>query len=390
MINNNPQTLCCTTEALESSIQIGIAATPEEKREIYHFRYQTYVEEMCKHVEGIDYTNELLSDELDEWGFLLYAKIDSRIIGTARINIGTLADFPRKVAEFLSLDIFQNGTTKNGDHKFSYCAKLMVTPAHRRSPVLYLLIARCYELSYCNQVQFGFLLCNFYLLRLYEQMGFHRYGKSFVYPGYGLVTPIVLLADDIQHLRMVRSPLFRIARKRGVVNTQAVEWFHATFTKHSHIINSQLVTEEELWSILCTRLNCPPTEVITILHELSVAEAKKFLYCCGIFVQCDAGNSITKQGDISYSYDILISGRLKSLTFLRPVKEYTLPGQHFGANGLTEHNKHSEDIAATASSEILVLSGMAFKKFFHSYPEIAHKIVQNIISLAPKKLLTSK
>ena len=345
---------------------------------------------MSKHIEKVDYANKLLYDELDEWAMLLYAKIGSKLIATARINIGTLVKFPREVAESLSLDTFQNCYTEHDEHKFAFITKVMVAPSHRSSSALYLLMAKCYELCCRNQVQFGFGACNFHLLRLYEQMGFHRYRRNFVDPGYALLAPIVLLADDIQHLRMVRSPLFRIARKREAVNSQTVEWFHTKFTKHSPIINSQIITEEELWSVLCQRLACPPTEAITVLHQLSVAEAKKFLHCCGIFIQCDAGDIISNQGDVSYSYNILISGMLKSLTFQCPVKRYTLPGQHFGANGLTEHTKHTEDIATIDSTEILILSGMAFQKFFHSYPDIAHKIVQSMISLTRSKPLSIK
>jgi predicted GNAT family N-acyltransferase len=363
-----------TAEASESSIKIGVAVTPEEKKEIYHFRYQTYVEEMSKHLEDIDYENKLLCDELDEWTILLYAKVDSTIIGTARVNIGNIEEFPEKVVDILSLRAFET-YAENENQKFAYVTKLMVAPSYRRSPVLYLLIAKCYELCFINQVEFTFGGCNFHLVRLYEQMGFHHYGKKFVYPGYGLLTPIVLVINDIPHLRRVRSPFFRIARKRKNVNTQAVEWFHKNFMKHS-LVNSQLITEDELWSIICNFLHRPPTEAITILRELSEAEAKKFLHSCGNLVQCDTGDIITNQGDISYSYNILLTGQLRSLTFHHPIKQYTISGQHFGANGLTEHNKNTEDIAAITPTQILVLSGMAFPRFFHSQPDIAHKIVQ--------------
>lgn len=381
MESNLPKTMFCTKETPDNSIRIGIATTTEEKREIYRFRYQVYVEEMSKHIEGIDHDNKLLYDELDDWTILLYARIGSELIGTVRVNIGTLKDFPQKLVGFLSLDAFQDFTTKNGSHSFAYSTKLMVAPPYRSSPALYLLIAKCYELWYGHQVQFSFGACNFHLLRLYEKMGFHRYKNNFVDPGYGLLAPIVLLVDDIQHLRTVRSPLFRLARKRGNVTTQAVEWFRANFTKHATAVNSQIVGEEELWSVVCKGLNCSPTEAIPLLHELSVPEAKKFLHCCGSYIQCEPGETITYLGDVSYSYNILISGRLKSLTFKRPLKEYALPGQHFGANGLTGHNRHTEDIAATSPAEILVLSGVAFQKFYHSYPDIAHKIVQSLTRL---------
>jgi predicted GNAT family N-acyltransferase len=390
MASNYPLTMPETTEFSESSIEIGIATTPAEKKKIYRLRYQVYVEEMSKHIASVDHANKLLYDELDEWAFLLYAKIGSEVVGTARINIGTLGDFPQKLIELLSLDIFRNCPTENSDHKFSYSSKLMVAPSFRSSPILYRLTAMCYDLSCRNQVQFGFSACNVHLLRLYEQMGFHRYSQNFVDPGYGLLLPVVMPVDDIQHFRIIRSPLFRIARKKKDINAQAVEWFHENFTRHLHIINSQLVEEEELWSMLDNKLEMPPTEAITILHELSVTEAKRFLHCCGSLVQCAAGDIITNQGDISYSHNILLSGRLKSLTFQRPVKEYTAPGQHFGANGLTEHTKHTEDIVAIEAAEILVLSGMAFQRFFHSHPEIAHKIVQTTINLARNTLLSMK
>jgi len=378
MMNNNLQTTSCKKE---SPIKVCIATTPTEKREIYHFRYQIYVEEMSKHTADIDYNDKVLDDELDEWALLLYVKIGSEIIATERVNIGTLTDFPSKLVEWLSLNTFQHCYNVNGDHKFAFVTKLMVSPAYRSSSVLYLLMAKAYEICCYNQVQFVFGACNFHLLRLYEQMGFHRYGKNFVDSGYGLLFPIVLLANDAQHLRAVRSPLFRIACKREEINTQAVEWFHENFTSKSLVINSQIVSEEELWSILCQRLSSPPTQAITILHKLSITEAKKFLHCCGVLVRCEAGDIITNQGDFSYSYDILISGRLKSVNLICPVTEYASPGQHFGANGLTEHNKHTQKIAAIDSTEILVLSGIAFRKFFYSYPEIADKIVRSIIKL---------
>ena len=385
MINYDLQTTSCITGITDNSIKISIALTPAQKREIYHFRYRIYVEEMSKHIEKVDYANKLLYEALDEWGILLFVKIGSELIATARINIGTLDDFPQEEVAFLSLDTFQDCYTEHGDHQFAFITKVMVAPTHRSSRAFYLLIAKCYELCCSNQVQFMFGICNWHLLRLYEKMGTHRYCKNFFLPGYGLQAPLVLLINDIEHLCVIRSPLFRIARKREAVNTQAVEWFHTKFIKHSPIINSQMVTEEELWSILCKRLACPPTEAIAILGKLSVTEAKKFLHCCGIYVQCDSGNIITNQGDVSYSHNILIYGRLKSLTFYRPFKEYTLPGQHFGANGLTERTKHTEDIVAIDCSEILVLSGMTFQKFFHSHPDIAHKIVQNMISLTRNK-----
>lgn len=387
MKNNCEQSVVNPIEEINNSIKVGIAITPEEKQEIYRFRYQIYIEEMSKNLQDADYKNKMIYDELDDWAFLLYARIGSELIATARINIGTVSMFPEELVKLLSIDKFQDSPLQKGvDQNFSYCAKLMVSPMHRSSPALYLLIAKCYELSEQHQVQFVFLLCSFHLLRLYEQIGFHRYTKNLFYPGYGLGNPIVFVLDDAQHLRKVRSPLFRLARKRKITSHETINWFHQTFIESSNFINSQLIEEEELWSILTNRLNNSPLKAIALLHSLTEMEAKKFLHACSSYVQCEAGDIITVQGDISYSYDILLKGGLSSLTHQNPSRKYASPGQHFGVNGLTEHNKHIEDIIATDPTEILILSGTSFQKFFHSAPNIAHKIVYNTTKLAREKL----
>jgi hypothetical protein len=374
------------TSEVMNTIQIGIANSSEEKESIYHFRFQTYVEEMSKNPKDIDYNNKLLYDDLDDQAILLYATSNSTMIGTARINIGKLINFSDNLINCLALDEFPNDCSPVGEHQFALLTKLMVAPAYRSTPALYLLIAKCYEICSLNQVQYGFGACNFHLLRLYEQMGFRRYKSNFTDPGYGLLSPIVMLADDVQHFKAVRSPLFRMARKKSNLNIASVEWFHEKYVKPGTIINSQLITEEKLWSIICAHLPNSPTETFTLLKGLSEEEAKTFLHSCSSYIHCETGELITPQGDVSYSHNLLLSGKLKSSTLQRPAKEYARPGQHFGANGLTEHTKHTEDIIVTSPAEILVLSGMAFQRFFHSYPEIAHKIVYNTTRLARERL----
>jgi len=387
MINKALKTVASTNETSENSIRIGIAITPAEKRGIFQLRYRIYVEEMSKHFTDIDHANKLLYDDMDEWAILLYAKIGSELIGTARINIGKYQDFPKEVADFLGLDAFKDCPKYD---QFAFVTKIMLQPDYRNSPVLYLLLAKFYEICCCRQIQFVFGFCAFHLISLYEKLGLHRYYKNFELPGLGLLSPIILVVNDIQHLRRVYSPLYRMARQRGPLDIQAVEWFHAKFTRHSRFVNSQTVTEDDLWSMLCDRLTLPPNEAITILNELSEEEAKKFLHRCGSLVPCDPGNVITNQGDVSYTYNILLSGQLESMTFIKPKKEFTRPGQPFGANGLTEHNKHTEDIAAVDSSEILILSGLAFQRFCHTDLEIAHKVIQKMLDVTSNKRLRNK
>jgi predicted GNAT family N-acyltransferase len=378
------------TEKLTGPIRIGTAVSAEEKTAIYHFRYQIYVEEMLKQLKQVDHTDKLLYDELDEWGILLFAEIGSELIATARINIGGIGRFPREEANLLALDKFRDSVTAQKGRPIAFVTKVMVAPAYRSSRAFYLLIEKCYELCCANKVDFMFGICNFHLLRMYEKMGTRRYSGNYFLPGYGLQIPLVLLINDIEHLRGVHSPLWRAARKRDGLDGKDVEWFHSHFTNRAAIMNSQLVTEEEVWAAVSERLACLPTKAIAMLEGLTVSEAKKFLHMCASYVHCSTGEVITIQGDVSYTYNILLAGKLRALNLLNPVKEYVIPGQAFAANGLTASNKHTEDIVVVDDAEIAVLSGAAFLKFQHCYPEIGHKIVKNMLQLTQPMSLSIK
>ena len=119
--------------ALEHPIIIGIATTLKEKREIYRLRYRIYIEEMAMYITSADHDNNLLYDDLDKWGILLYAKSGSELIGTIRVNIGQQSEFPPDLSQFLSLKRFQKFYRENNQQIFAYSSKLMVAPHCRNS-----------------------------------------------------------------------------------------------------------------------------------------------------------------------------------------------------------------------------------------------------------------
>ena len=360
----------------DSPILLKVATSEVEKQAIYQFRYKVYVEEMDKQRIDVDTNHKLISDKLDDWAFNIYAESNGQIVGVNRLNIAPAKDFPTDIAQFLDLASFQRTGGITDTENVTFMTKLMVDKQYRNSPLLYLLMSKSYEFFAEYDIQFGFGACNLHLLRLYEQIGLHRYAKNFIDGGYGLLFPIVMLADDVEHFRQVRSPLYRLARKKPNKQLEKIHWFYDTFHKDSGIINSQLISVDELWEFLCQTLKTAPTNILPILAGLSIEEAKIFLHACGSVIQCQPNDLMTVQGEVSYSYTIVLSGKLKSTTFVNPEKYYCA-GNHFGANGLTAQNKHIESIIAIAPSQVLVLTGLGFQRFSSSHFDIAHQIVKN-------------
>lgn len=363
-------------DALEKPITIGIATTSEEKMEIYRLRYHIYAEEISHPLMSIDHSNKLLCDELDEWGLLLYAKAGAELIGTLRVNIGQLVDFPPKLVQEFSLDRFQKFYKEKNNQNFGYVSKGMISSLYRGTPAHRLLAERSYELYCDKKVQFSFGDCNFHLIPFHEHYGYRRYIRNWANTDYGLQMPFVLLVDDIDHLRAVDSPLFHIASQRRESNNQVIDWFRSEFPEAASVINSRLVSEEELWACLNQRLGRSPNKAIPVLQGLSETEAKKFLHLCGVIIRCYAGDPIVTCGDSCNELNILLSGKIQSSSI-----NTILQGQHFGEIGLMNRTKHILNITAVTDVEILVLSHHSFQKLRRSCPEIANKVLRNLRNL---------
>lgn len=376
-------------ESAEERIEIGIAATLGEREEIYHLRYQTYAEEMSYPLTYADHENKLLYDEMDKWGILLYAKVNSKIVGTMMINIGRISDFPEDLVQDLYLERFQKFNNERDDFRVAYISKGIIAPAYRNTPVFNLLSERSYEVYCEHQVQFSFGICNFYLLPLHEHFGYQRFGRISIDKSYGTIARIVLLPDDIDHLRAVGSMFYTMAQKRQKLNTNTAAWFGTEFPETRTTINSQLVTKEQLWDIMCKRFGKPPNQAIHILYGLSELEAQKLLHLCGVIVQCNKNDTITACESISNEMNILLSGRVRSITAMGNKSDKILPGQHFGAIGLVSRDKHAVNIIAATAAEILILSRHLFRRFSRSHPETNNKLLQNLANYNMERSLNS-
>jgi hypothetical protein len=369
-----------TKEHAASIIEIGIAKTLKEKRELYHLRYHIYAEEIPYKLVAVDHKNKLLYDVLDDWCTLFYAKIGSKFVGTIRVNIGQAEDFPAEIIETFYMKRFKSFYNNNEAYKFGFVSKGMVSAAYRKYPIFTMLMSKVFE-TYCdNQIHFGFVNCNFHLLSLHEYYGQRRIGKNIVDRNLGLMASLVALPDDIDYLQKVNSPFYNIALAKGKIqNDRIVEWFYSEFPETRNIINTQLIDEKGFWNILQLRLKSAPNNIIPILAGLSESDSMKFLHRCGIIVQCPKGEFITTRDDASQELIILLSGALYSPE--SSVISKITPGQYFGNNGLMKRSKHRINVIATADTEVMVFSYHFFLKFRHFFPEIAHKIIMNINQL---------
>lgn len=354
-------------------IAVHVAESQLEKREVYRFRYQVFVEEMKKSIKIAEQNAGMLIDPMDDQSLLLYAHNDTGIVGTLRLTFGNAGQFPQELAEIFCMEQFQmlGGDT---DKKLCLTTKLAIKEGFRGSQVLYMLMSKAYELARTSRTKFAYGGCNPHLVALNEQMGFRRFARNFTDPGYGLLIPLVMVVEDLEHLRAVRSPFYRIARKLPH-ESQCGQEFLRAFPQAAKYINSQLISKADLWTIITQKLGQSPLSAMPLLEGLSQDESAAFLHC-GVILPCFANDRIVHHGEMSDEIFFLLSGSLLSQNsgFSRLIQ----PGQSFGGAGLIRPRPQHELIRAVVDSEVLVIPRPHFEKYCRRYPHAGSQLMKKL------------
>lgn len=364
---------------LANSIQIRIATENWEKERIYQFRYNIFVEELSKQCP-VDHQNKQMRDDLDDKSILLYAECESEIVGTSRITIAKPDEFPNWLSSIFALHKFKDMLGMNSEVGFS--TKVAIAPAYRGSTVMYQLIAEHFKIFQQNNIIVSFSGSNPHLIPMYERIGYRRFTTNFSEPGHGLLIPFVIILDDLDYLKAVHSPLYRLIDKRphkSIVN----EYFKQFFPDAGHYINTQLVRKEDLWTYLKNTFDGTTQTDITLLNALTEKERLSFFKLGAIF-SCTKDDCLLSFNEISNGIYFLLSGSIVA----ESKKEAKLlqPGQYF-ANGLVHQKPSSEQITALNSAEVFIIPRQSFDKYKQLHPTTAATII-NCINNAEKAELS--
>lgn len=303
---------------LKQPIVVGIAETAEDKDAIFKLRYQIYHQEMGKQIKA-DHERQMIVDELDDDGYLFFAKIGSQVVGTVRLHIGTAADFPHSIQDYFQLHQFQ---TYSPDRPIlSYSSRLMVSPRYRSSQVLHYILAEMYRFGIEREVAFNFCYCAPQLVALYEQLGYRRFTKNVNHPETGFNVPMVLIPDDVHYMRKVRSPFYRLAKKLGKPHVQqSVDWFAQQFPNAKQYIVQRALGEDEFWTIINVKLSQSFQNQQYIFQGLNEQELKLLLRRSTV-LECNEGDLIIKDFNVGHEMFIVLTGAVEVSKFRN--------GQHY-------------------------------------------------------------
>ncbi len=343
---------------------VRIAQNDVDRFRIYRFRYAVLVDELDDNPPGRDDESRTVREAVDDTSTLLYLASDDEIMGTLRLTYGMATPIPPALYKGYDLMNFSDFA----DSDLSLTSAWAVSARWRGTPTLSVLFAAAYKMSKERNIRFDFCHCAPAQLAPYQRLGYRRYTSNFS-DEHGLRVPMVMLMDDVRHLKRVRSPLFRIACKYEASSATAV-WFSRKFPEANQATALVEMDEDNFWVYLTHQLHEPPHSSIPLLNGLTNEEAKKVI-AVGTVLTCAAGEALIRQGELGNEMFILLSGAVEVRAgdeTGRPIAQFNC-GDIFGEVAFLSEVERSATVVALSDIKVLVVTQSMLRKLIKSMPE---------------------
>ena len=359
----------------QSKPVIKLAQTDAEREAVYRFRYQVYVDEMGKRLGYADHQLKVLTDEFDETADLFMVELDGEVIATARLNHADTTD----VGEYWSNVYKLERWSEFPQETLSISSRLMVAEEWRGSAILGGLLLKLYSHSRERGIRFSFLNCSPSLLEFYEQLGYRRYADGFVDDDVGYHVPLVFMLEDADHLKLVHSPFWRLARSLPS-DDSGTRWFKKQFPGHAQHVSKRLVDTDHFWDILENNLHADPQQSIALLNNLDDDEARSFLDS-GTILLCKTGDVIIRPGDVGDEMFVILEGVAEAWggDDDHPISMALMgTGEVFGEIAFVSKVPRTAKVVANTDMKLLILTQSFFNRAMKKMPDIVAKVLLNL------------
>ncbi|MCC5816569.1 MAG: GNAT family N-acetyltransferase [Leptospira sp.] len=358
------------------SITVKLAETEEEKMAIYLLRYDIYINELERNQEHADNKRKIIQEPWDKTAYLLYAVNADEIIGTVRLNLKK--DGPLEYEELYDMDKF----SPYFPDKISMTTKLLVKEKYRNSIAASSLVMTAYEMYRKWGLVFNFIDTRPHLVRLYQQLGFRFYKENINHPEFGNAIPMVLILNDIEYLKQVRSPFQMIAKKYSNTGDGSL-FFKNHFSDYYSVKPLFTMDQETLWENFRTDLHKDPFEVLSFLTGFKPDQARKLLSQLDL-LNYDPGDIVFCQNDESEGMYCILEGQVQVIT-QQDGKEMTLAilnqGEIFGELGFISKIKRTATLKVRTKAKLLILNQKEFFKLESNSPDLALRLLTNLFSI---------
>lgn len=358
-------------------LQIAVASSDAEHDKIDRFRNSILVCEMDHRPGGVDAKSMMLRNAWDRSGAHIYASRVDTVVGAMRRNLVGAVDMPSAARDAFQFDRFLADFSPDS---LTISSQPVLASAAAGEQAAALLYSYHYQTLRDQGTQFDFVSAPPAAIGLYEQIGYRRYGRNFLDAATGLRVPMVLVVEDIDHLRRIRSPLLQPIQTVPS-RTDAAEWFSAAFPEQSRFLNRRTMERSAFWSMWGSIIRESPASRAQLFAGLTDAEVQLFLHETSIH-RFSAGETVVRAGDVGDEMFVVLSGVAEAIVvedgghrLLRGLQH----GDVFGEVAMFLNSIRSAYVRAITDVEVLVVSKEQLTDSLTTMPRIASRVLLNLV-----------
>ncbi len=356
---------------------IHLAQTEAEKRAVYRFRYDVYVEEMGRYAGSADHDNRLLVEPEDEASRIFYAARDGAVVGTARFSWGGDGPFsPRQIEQYRLAPFL----AELPPDAMAVGERGMVAAHLRGSDVFQEMGRASRRFINDERIQLVFGACEPHLLSLYIGQGARTYSNQNINSREaGYLIPIVTVTEDIAYLRSIGAPHVESMVDFGG-DARIPECVGRLIDDGGHVLSYQLTASAPYWREVQDALGELAESRVSALDGLSEDDAERCLGKSNI-IACAAGDRVLKKGGVARNMFVVLDGNLEVRDGEKLLRVMS-PGDVFGEVAfLLERPRTADVYAATDDVRILSLSESILRKTIAAEPAVAAQLLLNIAKI---------
>jgi len=365
-------------------MDIRIARTDEEKHRIYQLRHSVYVEELGWGYD-IPVGLEEIQDAEDATAHHYYAEdAQGQVVAAYRLHFGDSFAIPSSWRDCYALDSFAEFL----DACFSFSGRLVCLPEHRGSSIVPRMLIKAYDDGWKHGVKFSFCFCRPRLVELYERLGFMRYKDNIVDEVSGIGAPMVMLNEDLEHLRRLKSPFQKICLARQPAADTA-RWFEEHFPGIRGQAGKQTTSPDEFWQEWAAALDSTTVAVLQGMTE----EQVRALLQAGTVLECKAGDTLLREGEAGHEMFLILEGMARFTRRKDNGSEWQAglagKGDIFGEVALVSRCKRTMTVEAVTTLKVLVISKEFLQRAMKALPEIAMRLLYNLSGVLAQRMQES-
>jgi hypothetical protein len=360
--------------SMQSTDGVHQAISADEKSAIYRQRYEIYVEEMGRYRAIADHDNRWLKEPVDDVSRLFYAVCGGQLVGSIRLTLGADAPISDTLIEKYGLAPFFEELPHDA---LIVGERFMVNKDYRGSNVLFDMFTTYMKLVNAMRIQLMIGDCEPHLLNVYQALGFRPYVASNINsPDAGYLIPLVIVAEDIDYVRRLRSPLADVMTDFG--DDKRIPACVETLVNRPPGVTSERLTEiADYWQAVYSSLEDLEAHRVSLFDELTEAQVQQCLAKSTI-IDCELGDRILKKGNTAQNLFLLLEGVVE-VRDGDDVIAVILPGEVFGEIAFLLGRPRTADVyAAAQGTRILSLSETVMRGLIEGEPEAAAKLMLNV------------